>query len=166
MAKRRYRRFRRRSGRWSANIARIVDAQTIPSGSFANSITIAQNNTETSTSTISQAFTVKNIEVSAILESNQNINNLEYYIMYVPQGYSISEQLPFQHPEWILAYKFLGQNTYPSGSSGGQPTKVRSRLARKLQTGDSIIFFYAGVNSSNSHTATTQALIRWWTKAN
>lgn len=164
---RRYRRYRK-TGRWSTNISRIATTDPALQGPFANSITIAQNNTSTSSSTISQTFTVKNVEVSGILEAQGNIDNIEYYIMYVPQGYAIGTNLPFEHPEWIMAYKFVGKNSYPNyADSAAQPVKVKTRLSRKLNTGDSLIFFYCGINNNNvSVPINMQALVRWWTKAN
>lgn len=175
MAKyRRYRKFYKKAARWSANIQRINDSQSAGPGEarYSNAITIAQNPSQNPVG-VSQTYTVKNVEVSASLESlNSNyVNGVEYYIIYVPQGYAIDTDLPFKHPEWIMAYKYIGDPTnsinQTSITSQAQPPKVKSRLSRKLQSGDSIIFFYTFLNTSdNVVNVYTKGLIRWWTKAN
>lgn len=175
MARSRYRRYyRRNKARWSANIQRINDAQTLPvTSTFANSYTIAQNPIQTNTS-VSQTFTVKNVEVSAYasVTNQNNVRTMEYYIIYVPQGYAISETLPFDHPEWIMAYKYIGQPISNNNSTPTQslstPPKIKTRLSRKLQSGDSIIFFYTGYSNAQAENEyiRVNGLIRWWTKAN
>lgn len=172
MAKRRYRRRYRSKGRWSSNISRIrMTGTALPAQIFGDTFTIAQNPVQSST-TVSQQYTVKNIEITGELESNNvEIEDVTYYIMYVPEGYPIDLNLPYNHPEWIMAYKYIGQ----SGSSGGntagtfyQPPKVKTRLSRRLNTGDSIIFLYSGFNNSETATPNIKfsGLVRWWTKAN
>ena len=171
---RRRRFYRRRGTRWSPNLTRIRGDGTAPANSpFADSITIAQNNTATSNNSISQAFTVKNIEVSAQLEADStggnNVENIEYYIMFVPQGYAISANLPEDHPEWIMNYKYIGSAfSYSSLSdSNAQVPRIKTRLSRKLQTGDSVIFLIRGVNRNSTDVGVLwNGLVRWWTKAN
>lgn len=168
MARRRYRRYRRLRGRWSANISRINLSGVAEVGQrFGDSLTIAQNPTQSNT-TVSQQYTVKNIEISGQLEGGTNIEDVAYYIMYVPEGYAINLDLPFNHPEWIMAYKYIGQSgNYSSGSDFVQPPRIKTRLSRRLNTGDSIIFLYSGANVSPSSTNIKfNGLVRWWTKAN
>jgi hypothetical protein len=95
--------------------------------------------------------------------------------MFVPQGMNISEDYNLQHPEYILNYKYLGSPTatFSNQSTGDvetqqyQPHRLRTRLSRKLQTGDSIILFIKGLNTSTSaQQVNLSGLIRWWTKAN
>lgn len=176
MARRRYRRYRRRRAKWSPNLQVLRGSGIAPSintapdnGTFADFITIAQNNTTTSQNSISQIFTVKNIEVSAELESNSSVQNIEYYIMFVPEGYSLSKNLPEVHTEWIMAYKYIGSPITPGGSttSNAQPPKIRTRLSRKLNTGDQIVFIIRGLNNSTQQELVSyHGLVRWWTKAN
>ena len=114
MAKyRRYRRYYRRKGRWSSNIQPISETFTAEPGTTGNSYTIAQNPAQTSNS-VSIQYTAKNIEAAFCIETLQSttgaIDDLTYYIMYVPQGYAISLDLPMNHPEWIMAYKFIGNS--------------------------------------------------------
>lgn len=174
MARRRIRRYRRRRGKWSANIQRINQSgQALANSIFGDTVTLAQNPAQSNT-TVSQQYTVKNIEVSGQLETTigsapaNNVEELTYYIMYVPEGYPISLDLPFLHPEWIMAYKYAGQSTHNTATSGlVQPPKIRTRLSRRLNTGDSVIFMYTAQNNSvNNFDVKFQGLVRWWTKAN
>lgn len=175
MARRRYRRYRRRRAKWSPNLQVLRGSGIAPSintapdnGTFADFITIAQNNTTTSQNSISQIFTVKNVEVSAELESNGSVQNVEYYIMFVPEGYALAKNLPEVHTEWIMAYKYIG-TPLSSGAaiSNAQPPKIRSRLSRKLNTGDQIVFIIRGLNTSSTQESVFyHGLVRWWTKAN
>lgn len=171
MARRRYRRYRRRRGRWSANIQQLNLTGAAHAGTrFGDSVTIAQNPVQTTT-TVSQQYTVKNIEVTGLLESagsNANIDDIAYYIMYVPEGYAISLDLPFNHPEWIMAYKYIGQSSSVNSSNAFyEPPRIKTRLSRRLNTGDSVIFLYNGLNSSAGGTDIKfNGLVRWWTKAN
>lgn len=175
MARRRYtRRYRRRSSRWSPNIANLLASVAAPADqSFFGTIELATNPVQ-SNQTVSQTYTVKNVELTFQLELGTGgysyIENLAGYIMYVPQGMQITVDYPQQHPEYIMAYRFFGSPEYESAATAGirQPLRVRSRLARKLQTGDSIIFMVVGVNitNSNSFNVDIHGLVRWWTKAN
>lgn len=174
MARRRIRRYRRRRGRWSANIQRINQSGSAEAASlFGDTVTLAQNPAQSQT-TVSQQYTVKNIEVSGQLEVQGSTSNaalieeLTYYIMYVPEGYPIGLDLPFTHPEWIMAYKYAGQASHSNTTSSlNQPPKIKTRLSRRLNTGDSIIFMYTAQNiNTSSFNVKFQGLVRWWTKAN
>lgn len=165
------RRYYRSKGRWASNIQSLnLSGSASESSRFGDSFTIAQNPGQ-SNSSVAQTYTVKNIEISAQLEVGDStpapIEDISYYIMYVPEGYPISIDLPYNHPEWIMAYKYIGQTFGNTQSSTYQPPKIKTRLARKLNTGDSIIFLYNGLNSSNNpHQVRLLGLVRWWTKAN
>lgn len=171
MARYRRRRYYRRKGRWSSNIYNINTSQDIPTGiGNADSITLAQNPVQ-STTGVSQTYTVKNIELSSFIETDSSANlqyleNIQHYIMYVPQGMAISPDYPQQHPEYILGYYYQG-NPVEDIDSIGFRLKLKSRLARRLQTGDSIIYLYKIDNSSaDSVNIKIRGLVRWWTKAN
>lgn len=178
MAKRRYRRYRRSKGRWSANIQTIQPSNvSAPANSSFYSKTTLCENPAQSTSTVSQQYTVKNIElnyqIESPIESFTNVENLCAYIMYVPQGMSVTETYPNTHPEYIMAYRYLGSPDVERGTTtsvltpGRLPPKIRTRLARRLQTGDSIIFLLTGLNNTSSNSGVIlNGLVRWWTKAN
>lgn len=180
---RRTRRYRRKSGRWSSNITTISkESITAAQGSWYSTLTLATNPVQVNTG-VSQTFTAKNFEISFTLEgilgtSVWSADAITAYIMYVPQGMTVTDAYETQHPEYILNYKYYGSPTSiaPASWTGSpeeyhiqriQPMKIKSRLSRKLQTGDSIILLLKGVNGSNSPlNLELSGVIRWWTKAN
>ena len=183
MAKRRYRKsYRRPRGRWSANIRSVVNnTVSATSGNFIGNLVLATNPAQ-NTSTVSQQYTVKNVEFSfqmEITDNNQSVRNgiesLAAFIMYVPQGMTVTSDYITQHPEYIMAHRFLGSPDIELPNVSETPTqvfrnplKIKTRLSRRLQTGDSIIWLITGNNSAGVSpiTLTVNGLIRWWTKAN
>lgn len=168
----RYRRIRkyRKKGRWSANIVDITNTFSVEAGpaNFFKSITLCQNPTQSS-STISQQYTVKNIELQYYIQSvnASNLMNMSVYVMYAPQGINIGYDYVSQHPEYIMAYKFLGNADAQDNNSDRNALSIRTRLSRRLQTGDGIILFIKGYNGASSSTnASLTGIVRWWTKAN
>lgn len=183
--KRRY--YKRKSGRWSANIQEVGNIITADPSIWSASETIMSNPSQQPTF-VSQTYTVKNIEINFNIDHEEwsttqpgvGIEGITAYIMYVPQGMTITNDYNTQHPEYIMAYKYLGSPSLEIVSSnpstgapvhyGGQqyqPYKVKTRLSRKLQTGDSVILFIKGVNQNNGRVnLRLSGVIRWWTKAN
>lgn len=168
----RYRKYSRRSrNKWSPNIAHtigeIVNAQ--PASTFFNSYVLSFNPVQTNT-TVPQIFTVKNIEFNGTFESSSAAGTIEglcAFIMFVPQGMNITASYDTEHPEYIMAMKFFGSPSQDSVQQY-QPLRIKSRLARKLNTGDSIILYLKGHNVSTSTTVNLEysGITRWWTKAN
>lgn len=180
----RYRRTRKytrygRKGRWSANIKNITNASitAASNSSFFGDLKLCENPAQND-STVSQQYTVKNIEMTFEFEilstvAAANIESLVGYIMYVPQGMVVTETYPNNHPEYIMAYKFIGSPTIDDTLNSTPvvnnrlPVKVKTRLSRRLQTGDKIIFLVTGTNNySETGNINVNGLIRWWTKAN
>ena len=165
----RRRRFYRRKGLWSSNIQALQSTKVVSSNNaFGDYLVLAYNESQNPNS-VSQKFTIKNIEVSGQVESNPspNVEDLVYYIVYVPEGFVISDSLPIEHPEWIMAYKYIGQSFTTSGTNSIQPPKIVSRLARKLSSGDRIVFMYTGANNgAEASTVSFRGLVRWWSKSN
>lgn len=170
---RRTRRYRRRSGRWAANIQEIGTTTVLlsgPDGAWYRDFTLAFNPTQLNTA-VSQVYTVKNFEVTFEfngVDGSGYIEDVVAYIMFVPQGMQVSTSYNLDHPEYIMAYKFLGSPTSDTPTSMAQPTKVRTRLSRKLQSGDKVILFLKGNKTLASAVASAEfhGLARWWTKAN
>ena len=176
MARRRYRKYsRRRIARWSPNIFELNTTQiSIPAGTtdFYQSYTLAQNPAQ-QPNMVTQTYTVKNFEVSFEIEQTGNtgyIEDLAAYIMFVPQGMTVTGNYNLEHPEYIMAYKFLGSPTQDNPTSMAQPNKIKSRLSRKLQSGDGVIVLFKGnrtdTQQTGSNTIYIHGLARWWTKAN
>ena len=173
---RRIRRYYRSRSRWSANIQEIstsvVNAEV---GANIATYTLAFNPTQVNTA-VSQVYTVKNFEITFSPEypSNassaiaNNIEDISAYIVFVPQGMVVGTDYNIQHPEYVMAYKFYGS---PSADANG-PTvyRIRTRLSRKLNTGDSIQLLIKYNNQyTQALTGTVfelHGLCRWWTKAN
>lgn len=168
---RRYRRRYYKKAKWCPNLSNILNSEiTAHAGRFSATSTLTTN-PNNSSSTVSQIYTVKNIEISFSIENgNPTLDGITAFIMFVPQGMNIGEDYHINHPEYIMAYKYLGNPTIPANSMGGQqyqPIRVRSRLSRKLNTGDSIILYITGQNSGSSGASfNLSGLVRWWTKAN
>ena len=180
MAKyRRYRKYTRRSNRWASNIQELGTTTIVSAGQGANShsFTLAFNPTQVNTA-VSQVFTVKNFEVSFnadILSSattnTEQIEDITAYIMFVPQGMNITTSYNLEHPEYIMAYKFIGSPNVDVPQSQAQPTKIMTRLSRRLNTGDSVILFIKFNDTRADPSSTTprmnfHGIARWWTKAN
>lgn len=182
MAKfRRYRKYSRRGrAKYAANLQEIgttsiVFPQGAEDGPWSRSFTLAFNPTQINTA-VSQVFTVKNFEVTFEVSTNaltgtvgQYVEDIVAYIMFVPQGMTVTENYNLQHPEYVMAYKFLGSPVADNPTSLAQPARVRTRLSRKLQSGDSVILFLKGnlVGSPTSQiNLEFHGLARWWTKAN
>ena len=181
MARRRYRRYRRRrSGRWAPNIVKISSTNVATSGEFSNIEDLALNPIQTNTG-VAQTFTVKNFEITFTLEgeeynSQAYLESITAYIMYVPQGMTVTSSYYAEHPEYIMAYKYLGQpsaqrlnslNHQDIEDQQYQPIRIRTRLSRKLQTGDKVILYIQGSNQHNQNvTYNLNGLVRWWSKAN
>lgn len=179
----RYRKYSRRSkGRWSPNIQEIgtTTVQAPANNTFYYTYTLAFNPTQVNTA-VSQKYTVKRIEVSYYIDQDivqasgvENLEDITAYIMFVPQGMTITADYNIQHPEYIMAYQFLGSpyvdfssTSTPAGQQF-QPRKISTRLSRKLNTGDSVVLFLKGNNTSETQNSEFQfhGLVRWWTKAN
>lgn len=168
MARRRSRRFRRSSKRWSSNIQEIGGLFSATAGTWSNSETIIQNPVQTP-SLVTQRYTVKNVEISFDIDGvdTNYIEGITVYIMFVPQGFTVTDDYNLQHPEYIMAYKYLGSPTEDVGGQQYQPIRIRSRLARKLDSGDQLILFIKGTNQSQApNTLRVDGIVRWWTKAN
>lgn len=175
MAKyKKYRKYSRRSTqKWEPNIQEIntTTIQAPANTTFYYSQILAFNPTQVNTS-VSQTFTVKNLEVSYFLDVSSSsgssiLEDIAAYIMFVPQGMTVNATYNLDHPEYIMAYQFLNQ---PSADAGAtfQPRKIKTRLSRKLHSGDNVILLIKGNNTSSTENGSFQfhGLIRWWTKAN
>lgn len=171
MAKYRRRRYRKKSSRWSANITDVGPIEnTLAAGpSYVSNTTTLVTNPVQSTVTTSTVYTVKNIEGAFTIETSDGdllVEAFTAYIMFVPQGMNVNENYNIQHPEYIMAYKFYGSPSTDADQQF-QPIKIKTRLSRKLQTGDSIVLFVKAYNqASTARTYTLQGVVRWWTKSN
>ena len=182
MAKyRRYRKYTRRNRtRWSSNIVDIGPNDFVLSNGQDWNFTEVTliTNPDYSSSLTSNLYTIKNVEVAINFDmsastSYSTIENLQFYIMFVPQGMYVGQDYAIKHPEYIMAMRYYGEpgkeqsneNNFPSITP---PFYIKTRLSRKLNTGDRIILFIRAANTTTITTSKTQygGICRWWTKAN
>lgn len=166
--------YKRKASKWSSNIQELLNTSlTAAPGTFSGTTTLATNPTQ-NTLGVSQVFTCKNFAVDFTIESDTHwsLEAITAYIMFVPQGMNVSQNYNLDHPEYIMTYKYLGSPTGTGTSTSAevqqyQPFRIRSRLSRKLNTGDSIILYIKGLNQATSNiNFNLSGIVRWWTKAN
>lgn len=175
---RRYRRrFRTKTGKWASNIVDIGPSTFVlaPSSFSVTEITLATNPAYANSST-SSIKKVKNFEVAInidAVDSLQGIENLQFYIMFVPEGMAIGDDYTIRHPEYIMAMRYYGEpgidrpSTSQYANLYGPPLRIRSRLSRNLNTGDRVILLVRAANTTTSNlTCQYSGLCRWWSKAN
>lgn len=166
--------YRKSTSRYASNILDIGPSTfTLPNTENWNATDITLvTNPSFSTSDASSIKKIKNIELTMEAEASgtwEGIESIQYYIMYVPEDMTVNQDYPMKHPEYIMAYKFYGspQPEYNDTIQLKQPVRIKSRLARNLNTGDKIILFLRAANTTtSSRSITYQGLIRWWTKSN
>lgn len=173
----RYRKYsRRRKGIWSSRISNITGEQLATANSQYVIYYNLCSNPSQSDSTVSNKYTVKNIntqlELSTENEYNNAIENLQAFVCYIPQGYvptgtpSAYADVPYNHPEWIMAHRFIG-SAQSDGNNFFPPLRISSRLARKLDTGDRVVLILLGNNTSGaSATLQYRGVVKYVTKAN
>lgn len=168
----RYYRFRKYSRRyrrklWSSRIQNVsMDQSAAPNQNFFLFRNLATNPVQ-SEDTVSQKYTVKNIRIQFSVESAEaaNISNVQVFIIYVPQGFTLAANTPYDHPEWIMASRLIG-NPVTRSPTGINSYTISTRLARKLDTGDKISFMVIGENGNATSILSLRGLIRYNTKAN
>lgn len=160
---------------WSSNIITSSTTITFPASSTYGAGSALCLNPSQSVATVSQPFTVKNIKLSVSSVASQvaisdAVDNIIVAIVYVPQGYTVTYNTLAEHPEWFMAVKYIDNPSLEQSSANGsqyKPFTVSTRLARKLQTGDSIQLCVFGTSSSsNPAPVTFRFMAQWWTCAN
>jgi hypothetical protein len=117
-------------------------------------------------------LSVKNFCTNLICElpgTSSGVSNIEevgYYIMFVPEGYTPAVNFPFIHPEWILNYSYVGTPLADNMPVGFNIRKTTKR-ARKLKPGDQIVLFVLGTNTnSGAGTLSINGLVKYYSKRN
>ena len=164
---------------WSTRISNIGGAQSVaPNAKCIIYYNLCQNPVQNA-DTVSNKYTVKNIDlqlevsVADVSSGNGLLENFQAFICYIPQGYiptgtpSAYEDVPFNHPEWIMTHRYIG-NPLADNSTSYLPLHIKSRLARKLDTGDRIVLIILGANQGtpSSMTIDYRGLVKYNTKAN
>lgn len=169
----RYRKYSRRNrAKWSSNIKEFAHSGLVEKNKQAVFTQQLCLNPIQNDNTVSNVYTVKNMDVSAWVEVNTStaqtgIEYVTWYIMYVPQGMQVDEFYNIQHPEYIMAMKYQG-TPGQDNSLPGNNIRIKTRLSRRLQTGDSIILYgkLTNTDTGNDFNFNVNGIARWNTKAN
>lgn len=175
--RRRYPRRIFRKKNWSSNIITSETTLTFPASQNYGAGSAICLNPVQSVSTVSQPFTVKNVKLSISAAGNtanavQLMDNIIAALVYVPQGYTVTYATLSEHPEWFMAVKYINNPqvdaTVVASANIVKPFTLSSRLARKLQTGDSVQLCLFGINKSQSDAISIRFsfMAQWWTCAN
>lgn len=175
MARRRYRRYARKRSRWSSNLVDIGPNNFVlanPQDWNHTEFTLITN-PDYSDQLTSNLYTIKNVDVTlqfdATATSAIGIENVQFYIMYVPQNMYVGQDYAIKHPEYIMAMRYYGEpgQDQTNATKYSPSIRIKSRLARKLNSGDRIILLIRASNiSGNSLTTMFGGICRFWTKAN
>lgn len=163
--------------KWASNIGDSSLSLNVPANSvYAAGAAFALNPVQ-SPSSVSNSYVVKNVKLSVEAVVNNSaavayLNHVMAAIMYVPQGYVVKHSIISEHPEWIMAIKYLGDGMNIDGttpvvdSSRLKPFTISTRLSRRLQTGDSVqlVLFARNASVENMQTVTFRFLAQWWTR--
>lgn len=172
---RKYTRYRKRAN-WASNIQELsFTISDIAAGANLHNFVLAENPAQDNT-TVSTIYTVKNFDINYTFEANTTnatvLNNVEdicVYIVYVPQGMTVQPNYNNLHPEYVMAMKFVGSPAQDANQEY-QPHKISTRLARRLNTGDSIQilikFNYTQTGGVYGADLEFHGVYRWWTKTN
>ena len=155
----RYRRYRRRrinKKKWEPNLIKFNnEGFAFLTGNGYNSTVLCTCPIRDSANGINRTYTIKRPTFAFEMEANiqetwQYLENICFYIMFLPQGYSPKYSLPQEHPEWIMSKQFYGSAATDFGEAFSKsiPKKITSRLARTLHSGDQIIFLITYSNTS------------------
>lgn len=158
-----------RKTRWASCINDFTGNQTAePSSEFCIVTDLALNPAQAAT-TVAQEYTIKNVELQFDVESSDgdDIESVKVFVMFVPQGMTVDKKYFKYHPEYILAYKYYGSCTGVLNGGIRNPLTVKSRLARKLNTGDKIVLIMQGQNNKSAQVAIAlSGIVKWNAKAN
>lgn len=159
MTRRNNRRFNKQPKLKNNQIIQLKEPFAVSAGNFNVYINLIKNPANVDTDQLTgYVETIGRFSIDCTLEGPQTLDNVAMFVMYVPEGYGISEtgtaahSIVNQHPEWIMAYKYLGSPTQAisdTTNQGCQPTRIRSRVRRNLMTGDRVVLLITGTNSAS-----------------
>lgn len=149
-------------------LKKIQDEVSLPGNAISNGIIDLVLNDADEFSNL----TVKNFATSLICElpgstaGSASVDNVGYYIMFVPEGYAPAVNFPYIHPEWILNYSYVGTPLVDNTPVGFNIRKT-TRKSRKLKPGDRIVLFILASNTNSSSASVgINGLIKYYSKRN
>lgn len=87
--------------------------------------------------------------------SANKMSNGRLFIMFKPQGISVTTSYPSEHPEYIMAWR-----TLDTSSNLLQTVSIQSKLKRNLNSGDAVILLFIVANNDSS-----EGTARWTARA-
>jgi hypothetical protein len=177
MSRRNNRRFNKQPKLKNNQILQLHKTFTAATGNFTTQLDLITNPTNAYGGQMTgYVETIGRFSIDCTLEGVQSLNNVAMFVMYIPEGYAVEDTVNSNnnvvnlHPEWIMAYKYLGSPTQSSNdqiSQGCQPTRIRSRVRRNLMTGDRIVLIISGTNSATqSSSGTLWAYLKFASRIN
>lgn len=157
---RRYSRGSRPKRKWSPTLVQGSPFINVPGQNFgfASAVLCGNSANVGTTVPVSTIIKVKNFKIVFDITAigNGNVRNFFVSLLYVPQGFTVSADTALQHPEWLLSWRTI-DCTPTNGTTGAiqlQNVQMSSRLARNLNSGDTIQLFMQARNDSAETTST------------
>lgn len=178
MPRRYYTRYRSRRTyvarrKWSPTLIQTQQqTAAIPDTNGYSTVTLCANASNQGTNVpVSTIIKVKNFKVVLDIvslssnASSSTIRNNFYAIMFVPQGFTVTANIPQEHPEWIMVWRTVDVGRPATDGAPTSPNiQMSSRLTRNLNSGDSIVLFHSYYNSSSaSANISTTAIVSFVT---
>lgn len=147
-----YRRFYRKK-KWSPVLLQDGLAFTLPPAqggapgrNFYNVI-LSANSANTTAPPTATVLKVANFRLSLDLNPPSGFQGAgKMFVVYVPEDVNVSASLPYNHPEWVMAWK-----TFEPGQTDPQSTiTMSSRMRRNLNSGDRIVLLLDMLNFSTA----------------
>lgn len=150
--------------KWASNIVQ----GTVTSSNYQ---TVVINSTQTSapTPTIVKCgnFRVQgDVRVAYTGSTPGRVASVNFFLMFVPEGVTVTDSLIGNHPEWIMGWTAIEWSgvTSESASTWGNKFSVTTRLKRNLNSGDRVVCILQSLDASV--TASAVYTIQYWTCAN
>lgn len=155
---------RRRTVKWSPHLLEQQLSITANPGDFGSYQLLAKNTSDNTTPTPS-VIKVKNFKVSidtTLPTVDISLMYFNAYVIFIPEGVTITPDTPKQHPEWILAWKSINNVMHTQRDC----TVLTSRLARNLNSGDAVYVLFTGNKAGSTATITLNVVSSYVTRAN
>lgn len=162
MARRYYTRYRPRAYRsrrkWSPTLFQGVSTLNVTASttqaltSFITTPLCGNSSNAGTTTPVSTIIKVKNFKIICdVTSSTNNVRNLFFAIMFLPQGFTPTVTTPQEHPEWIMAWRTVDATSASSvdRAVGIPNVQLSSRLTRNLNSGDSIVLYQSAALPAN-----------------
>lgn len=137
---------RRRGRKWSPVLVDSGDIVNVgPQQEKTLVFELCKNSMNTTTAPTATVIKCGNFKTYVDhFSSASRASNGRVFLMYRPQGITVTTSYPQEHPEYIMAWR-----TVDTGSDSLQTTSIQSKLKRNLNSGDAVILLIIVANNSN-----------------